>query len=301
VKWTTSDATVAKVSSTGKVTAVGNGTATITCTAKDGSGKKASCKVTVTTLATGITLNKTTATIKTGKTLTLKATVAPSTASNKKVTWKSSNTKVATVDANGVVTAVKAGTATITCTAKDGSGVKSTCAVTVKQPVTGIKLSKSTLTLLKGKSSTLTKTVSPSDASNKAVTWSSSDKSIATVDANGKVTAVKTGTVTITCKAKDGSGIKSTCKVTVKQPVTKITLGKTKLTLKKGKTATLTKTVAPTSAASKKVNWKSADTTIATVDVNGKVTAKKAGTVKITCTAADGSGVKATCTVTVTK
>ena len=122
------------------VTAQSAGSATITCTAQDGSGIKATCKVTVTDSSvpvnptvevTKITLNKTTASVAKGKTLQLTATVTPASATNKAVTWKSSNTKIATVSSTGKVTAKSAGTVTITCTAKDGSGKKATCKITV--------------------------------------------------------------------------------------------------------------------------------------------------------------------------
>jgi uncharacterized protein YjdB len=146
------------------------------------------------------------------------------------------------------------------------------------------------------------KSVSPSNATNKKVTWKSSDPSIASVNkTTGKVTTKKTGKVTITCTAADGSGVKATCKITVKQPVTKITLSKSKVTLKKGKTVTLKKTVEPSSANTKTVTWKSSNKKVATVDKNGKVKAVGPGTATITCTATDGSGKKATCTVKVTK
>ena len=221
IKWTTSNKNLATVSTDGVVTAVAAGTATITATAADDSGVKATCKITVTNpvvKVTKVTLNKTTASVVKGKTLTLTATVTPTNATNKKVTWKSSNTKIATVDSNGKVTAKAAGTATITCTAADGSGKSAACKITVKNPpvkVTKLKINKTSVDLLKGKTVQLKVTVTPSNATNKAVTWTSSNKKIATVTSNGLVKAVRTGTVTITAKAKDGSGKKVTCKINV--------------------------------------------------------------------------------------
>ena len=169
-----------------------------------------------------ITLNKTSAGLVKGKTLQLSATVSPTNASNKTVSWSSSNKAVATVTSGGKVTAKAAGTATITCTAKDGSGKKATCRVTVTNPaptvvkVTGIKLNKTGATLVKGDALTLKATVTPTNASNRAVTWKSSNTRIATVSGTGKVTAKAVGTVTISCTAKDGSGKKATCKITVR-------------------------------------------------------------------------------------
>lgn len=135
LSWTSSNSAVATVSTTGKVTAVGNGNAVITASATDGSGKKATCAVTVTTLVTGVSLNKTSLVLNEGGSETLTATITPSTASDKSVTWSSTNTSVATVNSSGKVTAVAAGTATITATAKDGSGKKASCAVTVRTVV----------------------------------------------------------------------------------------------------------------------------------------------------------------------
>ena len=162
---------------------------------------------------TGVTLNKTSTSIQVGGTETLTATVSHKDAANKKVTWKSSNAAIASVDANGKVTGVKAGEATITVTTEDG-GKTATCKVTVSDKeikVTGVKLNKSETSLLVGGNETLTATVLPEDATNQNVTWKSDKPEIATVDANGKVTAVKVGEATITVTTEDG-GKTATCK-----------------------------------------------------------------------------------------
>lgn len=160
---------------------------------------------------TGITLNQTSATLTEGESLTLTATVSPDDATDKTVTWSSSNESVATVK-NGVVTAMAAGTATITAKAGDKTA---TCEVTVKPvPVSGIVLDKTTAELLVGESLTLTATVSPDNATDKTVTWSTSDATIATVDNNGVVKAIKVGKVTITAKAGEKT---ATCEVTVEK------------------------------------------------------------------------------------
>ena len=182
--------------------------------------KVTSVKANVTNVkVTKITLNKASANVERGKTLQLTATVTPTTATNKAVTWTSSNTKVATVSSTGKVTAKAVGVATITCTARDGSGVKATCKVTVKNPVvkvSKITLNKTSASLIKGDTLALKATVTPATATNKAVTWKSSNTKIATVSSSGKVTAKAAGTVTITCTAKDGSGKKATCRITVR-------------------------------------------------------------------------------------
>ena len=157
--------------------------------------------------ASAAKLNKKSISLNVGKTYTLKAS-----GTKEKITWTSSKKSVATVSSKGVVKAKKKGTAVIT--AKYGKK-KLTCKVTVKQPVKSIKLNKTSATLKKGKSLTLKATISPSSANNKAVTWTSSNKKVATVSSKGVVKAVVNGTATITVKAKDGSGKKATCKITV--------------------------------------------------------------------------------------
>ena len=212
VTWSSSDASVATVDATGKVTAVKAGTATITAKAGD---KSATCTVTVKAKVipvTSITLNKASLDLTEGETETLTATVGPDNATDKTVTWSTSDSSVATVDASGKVTAVKAGTATITAKSGDKSA---TCTVTVKArviPVTSITLNKASLDLMEGESETLTATVKPDDATDKTVTWSTSDASIASVDTNGKVTAAKAGTATITAKAGE---LSVNCRVAV--------------------------------------------------------------------------------------
>ena len=166
---------------------------------------------------TGVSLNKTTLELETGGTATLTATIAPEGATDQTVTWSSDKESVATVSSAGLVTAVAAGTATITVTTKDGSKT-ATCAVTVKDPViavTEVKLSKDKLDLTVGDNATLTATVSPDNATSPTVTWSSSDKSVATVDTNGKVAAVAPGKATITATA---DGKSATCEVNVSAP-----------------------------------------------------------------------------------
>ena len=244
------------------------------------------------TSVTSLKLSKTSATLEKDASLTLKATVNPTNATNQKLTWSTSNKNVATVDSNGKVKAVGKGTATITV--KSANGKKATCKVTVTLPVTSVKLNKTSITLNKSKTATLKATINPTNANNQKLTWSTSNKKVATVDGNGKVKAVGKGTATITVKSANGKT--ATCKVTVKIPATKIKLNKTKLTLKVKKTVSLKATVTPANS-SDKLTWTSSNKKIATVSSSGKVTAKKAGTVTITVTTA--SGKKATCKITV--
>ena len=299
VSWTTSNSSVASVNSNGLVTANGPGTATITAKTWDGTNKTATCTVTVKQLATGVSLNKTSATLNTGQTLQLTATVSPSNTSNKAVTWKSSNTTVATVSTTGLVTAKAPGSATITVTTADGSNKSATCALTVKQLATGVTLNKTSATLNTGQTLQLTATVTPSNTSNKAVTWKSSNTSVATVSSSGLVTAKGPGSATITVTTADGSNKSATCALTVIQLATGVSLNKTSATLNTGQTLQLTATVTPSNTSNKAVTWKSSNTTVATVSSSGLVTAKAPGTATITVTTADGSNKSATCALTV--
>ena len=214
IVWKSSNPKVATVSSTGNVTAIGNGTAKITAVYKDYPAIASSCKFTVDTMADRIVLNRTSAKLLKGKSISLTANVLPSSTSNKSVTWKSSNTKVAKVNTKGQVTATGKGSAVITCKAMDGSGKTATCKISVTIPVSKITLSKTKATLKKGKSFTLKKTIYPSNAGNKAVVWKSSNTKVATVTQAGKVTAKAKGKAVISCTAKDGSGAKVVCVVT---------------------------------------------------------------------------------------
>ena len=156
-------------------------------------------------------------TLKKGKTFTLKSKVTVTGKASKKVTYKTSNKKIATVNAKGKITAKKKGTAKIYVISKADKKKKCTITVTVGTPVTKVKLNKTKSTMTIGKKQTLKAMVTPKKASSRAVVWKSSNKKVATVTSKGVVKAKKAGTVTITATAKDGSGKKATCKITVKK------------------------------------------------------------------------------------
>ena len=173
---------------------------------------------------TKVTLNKSSLTLNTGSSSVLKPTVSPNNATNKNVTWKSSNTNVATVDMDGKVTGKSKGTATITATTVDGNK-SATCKVTVKDS-TVIKLDKTTAVVGTKKVGKYTNTLqlkaTVTGTNNTKVTWTSSNPKVAKVDSNGKVTGVSdpshlATTVTITAKTADGKT--ATCKVTVEDPI----------------------------------------------------------------------------------
>ncbi len=304
--WTSSNESVARVDPvTGQITGRTKGTAKITVTSTDG-GYTDSCIVEVVQLATGVSITFSSVTLEAGKTKTLEASVSPSSASDKTVTWSSSNEKVATVNSNGTIKGIAAGTATITATSKDGNA-SSSCKVTVKQPATsivlkstsGTDLSKTTMKIAVGSSKTVKATLQPSNVTNPDVTWSTSDKKIATVSSKGVVKGIKAGTVKITATSGDGA-VSKTIKIKIYTPVKSVSLNKTSATLKEGGSTTIAATVSPSTATYKTVEWTSSNYDVATVDENGKVTAKGVGYAIITATTTQGEKT-ATCTVSVVK
>lgn len=285
VTWSSSDSSVAKVDD-GKVTAIKEGETTVTVKAGT---KTATCKVTVSKkviAVESIELDKTSIDLVEGDSETLTATVKPDNATDKTVTWNTSDSAIATVE-NGKVFTVKEGETTITAKAGDKSA---TCKVIVNKKVIAVEsiaLNKTSLDLVEGDSETLTATVKPDNATDRTVTWSTSDVSIAKVE-NGNVTAIKEGEATITAKAGEKSAI---CKVTVAKrviPVESIELNKTTLDLVEGDSETLTATVKPDNATDRTVTWSTSDASIVKVE-NGKVTAIKEGTASITAKAGEKS------------
>ena len=173
------------------------------------------------------------------------------------------------------------------------------CVICGGTAVSGISLDKPELELKVGGTATITAKVSPDNASSQTLAWASSDDSIATVDQDGKVTAHKAGTATITVSATDGSGVKAECVVTVTIPVSSVTMSRSSLRIYEGRGYTLSASVSPQDAADKNLIWSSSDPDIATVDQNGNVTGKAPGVCVIYATAADGGGAAASCTVRV--
>ena len=297
--WSSTNPSIASVSSTGVVTAKKAGSCKIIAKAQDGSGKSDTCTIIVKQPVTSVAISSADITLSAGSSQTLVAQVMPSNAMSKSVSWSSSNSEVATVNSKGVVTAVKEGTCTITAKATDGSGKKAVCNVTVSNSVTSVKLNANRITWNVGKKAHFYPTVTPTTATNTAVIYTSSNPSVATVSEKGLLTAVAPGTCTITCTATDGSGKYDTCTVTVKQPVTSVVLNAHKISWNKGKKAHFYPTVTPDTATNTAVIYTSSDTSVATVSEKGLLTAVAPGTCTITCTAADGSGKYDTCTVTV--
>ena len=237
------------------------------------------------------------------KTLQLKATCDPEDAIAD-VTWSSSSSKIATVDASGLVTARKTGKVTITATAKDGSKVKGRITLRVVSGVTGLTIEGAS-SVAAGKSITLKAVMMPADATEKGVVWSvDCDKSIAAISQSGKLTTKKISaitTITVTAVSKQNSAIRATHTVTIRPVTTGLAISAPRLTIDLASpTLQLTAKCIPEDA-SQQVTWSTSNKRIATVDANGVVTALKAGTVTITATATDGTGVRAKFTVKVQK
>lgn len=229
----------------------------------------------------------------------IRYSVLPSNATNTNVTFKSLNEKVATVDANGVVTGVSEGNADIVITTEEG-GFEAKCTVRVDGiDARGIeRVGDKTVTMVLNQTRQLQVKITPSDTTNKNVQWTSSNNSVATVDSNGVVTSKNSGSTIIT--ATTHNGLKTEFFIEVETPVTNITLNSNEINLNPGGTFKLDATVNPSNASNKNIKWISANESIATVDQSGNVTADVAGTTYISAVSADGK-VVATCTVNVSK
>lgn len=291
VSWRSSAPGIVSVDNEGNVVAITLGTATITCEACDGSGVKAECRVTVTNTATeGILIEAMgSTTLRATETVQLKASVLPATATDKSVCWQSANPDIATVDGEGMVTAVSVGSVEITATNSGGQSASIT--ITVEPtPVSRITLNHSTVSMKATESLTLMASVKPETATDKRLEWSVDKESVATVNQNGTVKAVSPGVAIITVKAKDGSGAAAECIVTVNpmevQGITINAQGPT--TLKAGETVLLTATVLPETATDKTVVWSSSAPTVAGINENGLVTAYSVGEAVIQATSSSG-------------
>jgi uncharacterized protein YjdB len=257
---------------------------------------------------TGISLNPTSLALAKDATQTLTPTVLPADATNKAVTWTTSNSSVATVSAAGKVTAKAAGSATITATTQDGNYTAAcTVTVTVTVAATGISLNQITLPLEKDASYILTATVSPADATNKAVTWTTNNSSVATV-VDGRVTGKATGQATITATTHNGKTASCPVSVSVTIPVTSVTVDPPSLTVDLKEYVypnyAFYAIVSPTNATSRMATW-----TISSSSLASNATISKSGLVnigsnayagmKLTVTATMANGVKGTATITI--
>lgn len=287
------------------LTATAPGTVTITATVLEGAS--ATCDITINgteVKVTGVSVTPTSVDVTEGETVKLSAEVYPSDAANKSISWESNNTSVATVESDGTVTGVKAGTAKITVTTDDGNKTAE-CNVMVKAPVVlvdEVLFDESSLTMIAGGATqTIQATVLPANANDQSLTWTSSNQKVATVSSNGTVTPVGEGTTTVRATAKDGSGKYAECSVTVEadKSVKNVSIAPTSVTLNNGESVTLSVTVTPSNAINKDVSWSSSNTSVAEVSQSGVVTAKSKGNATITATSDEDPSIKGQCVVSV--
>lgn len=313
--WESSDTSVVTVDSNGLVTAVGQGFATILCKSYDG-GYTAMCKVYVKTPVTGVTLSMSEITVRKGQVFWLNATCTPFNADDKTIKWSSKDIDICTVEQDGKVTAVAPGVTTIIALNED-SGITAVCTVTVIQPLSGLSFKTGSQINLcvnpineavEVQNFLIIPEFDPADAEDKTLTYTSSDESIATVEAReingitcGYVTALKAGTCNIIAVSEE-SKITATCVVNVKEYVTSIKLDQEEVFVNAPKDNKLNykdikATVERASASNRNIIWSSSDTSVCIVNENGRVYGYSIGDAVITATAADGSGVVATCIV----
>lgn len=286
IRWESSNPKVATVNQKGKVTGKSLGYTTIRAIAEDGSNVYATSTIRVVNLVTKVRLDRSSANTVVGRTLQLKATVSPKTATYKTVYWKSSDESIAVVDDYGLITALKPGNVIITATAKDSSGKSAKAYITVQAqtPATSVTILNQNLTMVVGETNTLQKAINPITSTDR-FTWESDNKTVATVNkSTGKVSARAPGIANITVMTE--SGKTATTRVTV------VGLNTTRLTLEQYSTYTLS-----VIGINSGVTWDVADSEIAIVR-NGRVESRRVGTTTITATV---NGRKLTCRLTVTK
>lgn len=296
ILWSSSDTNVVTVNDEGMVTAVGSGSATILAKSED-SGATSMCNVTVYQPVTSITISNETMSVRKGTEFWLHATALPENAMNKEISWASNDTSIATVDKNGKVTTLEAGTCVITATSQD-SGVTARCALTVLQPITGIYLNTSSQTIMKGDKFVLIPTITPEDADNKNVIFTSSDDSIASVDASGVVTGMKGGQAIIIAKTEE-RGLIASCQVTVQEFVSSIKIDSGASRINIGDIKQITATVTTETATNRKISWSSSNSNIVSIDNNGKMKGVGVGKATIYANTTDGSGLFDSITVEV--
>jgi len=298
IMYESSDTKVAVVSKKGKITAKKAGACVIM--AKTKSGSMAYCAVTVMQGVAGLELSENVIEIAVGEQYEMEVNIKPKTASNKNVTWASSNEEVFTVDEEGEIEGISGGVAVLTCTSEEGSFMDF-CVVTVIEEVTTVELDTHFYKLGLHSIYQLNATVSGEKATNKTVVWSSSNPEIASVDEQGRVTGLELGYATITCEAADGSGASDVCEIRVCKLVTNIQLDVSYITLIQGKSYELHATVEPDDATYPEPIWTSDDTEIAIVSSKGVITALNPGNTMIHATADDSGEVSAICYVNVIK
>ncbi|WP_051412162.1 Ig-like domain-containing protein [Halonatronum saccharophilum] len=288
VSWSSDDENIATVDSNGLVSGVSVGEATITVTTDDGN-YHASIVITVDPIeVTGVSIDQEDQSIEDGTTTHLTVTIEPDNATDKSVSWSSSDEGIAIVDQDGLVTAQGEGTAIITVTTDDG-GHTDTIEITVTPiAVTGVEIAQEPQSIREGEEISLSATIEPADAANQDLSWSSENEDIATVSDEGVVTGLSVGNATIKVTTDDGGHTDSIMITVDPVEVTEVSIDQEDQTIKAGREVQLSATVEPENATNKEVIWSSVDPQIATVSENGLVTGVAVGNTEITVTNADG-------------
>ncbi len=299
--YSSSNAKAVTVDASGVVTGVAKGRATITASGVTAEGKKLKATVTVQVNrpVTKVELNNAELRLAIGKRITLKAAVTPSSASDKSVTYASSDVSIATVDKRGSIKGVAPGTCVITAASLSNPEITSVLKVTVIQPISKLTLDAGTGKLYVGQMLSLVVGYAPDNASIKAVTFKSGAEKYAKVDENGVVTGVAKGRATITATAQDGSGVKVTKRIDVLQQPQAVAFKEPPAQLSVGTNKKITAVVSPSNTSDKTLIWTSSNESVATVSKNGTVTPLYPGQVTITATAKDFPNILASADFTV--
>lgn len=304
ITWQSSDESIATVDNNGTVKAISGGEAKITVTSVENPEIKDVCTVTVIQPVTDIALNKSALDLTEDESEQLIATVLPENATNKSVNWTSSDISVAMVSPDGTVYAVKPGQATIMATSEDG-GFVALCKVTVKAKIIvaeSLALSITNADMTVGETMQLSATVLPENTTNKNIRWTSTNSNIATVTETGLVSALKEGNAQIIASTTDSTNLSAICEISVNKsfvPVTLISIAPSSVKLAVGESFNLDVQIEPADATNKSINWSSTNSSVASVNTAGQLTANGEGNAIIIASTQDGTNISATCSVTV--
>ena len=301
IKWYSSNSKVASINSKGKIKIKKLGNTKIYVVNHDGSNRKSNViKLKIYKIyVKKVDVNVGRLNIGENDKYKVKTKVSPSNASNKKLKWTTSNSKVATVNSKGKIYSHSKGTVYIYCKTTDGSKITVRIKVKVIRYVRKVNITYRSIEIRNGRTFRLHATVSPSSANNTKLKWYSTNNRIATVNSSGKVTARGKGTCYIYAKSKDGSNKKDKCKVTVWQPVSKVTISRRSVSIYKTATVKVSASVSPSSATYKSISYYSSNSSIASISSTGVIRGNKRGTCYVYAKAKDGSNKVAKTKVTV--
>ncbi|MCR5830025.1 MAG: Ig-like domain-containing protein [Lachnospiraceae bacterium] len=294
IEWKSGNEKVVKVDSSGVVTAVGVGDASVYCYiwTENGTKRRARCRFNVVDAVNAITLKSSTDYVMVGENLTISADVSPK-LSKSTLTWTCSDESITSIaeksDLSMTITGVKEGTVVITALNKD-NGIVASKIIKVVNKLASLTLSEHEVTLPQSqKYYQLYVVCTPALPENQKLEWKSSNKKVVTVDSNGKVTLVKPGTAVITVVSENG--LTDQCTFVVTQGITDITLDSTEITIYVGEKQRITYTIKPDNASNLKLKWNVLDSKVCSVDSSGYVTGKNAGTTVVTVESTDGTGI----------